>query len=199
MDKRLYYPATERNRHAILEVLQSFFPKTGTCLEIASGSGEHLTHFAQNLTGVTFQPSDLEADCLDSIQAWADHLGLSNVRPPRRLDTTQADWDMAKQDVILCINMIHISPWEATLGLMQKAGDLLNQGGFLYLYGPYRRFGAHTAPSNESFNAFLKEKDPRFGVRDLEEVEALATENGLTRTQLVEMPANNFSVVFQRN
>jgi len=106
---------------------------------------------------------------------------------------------MAKQDVILCINMIHISPWEATLGLMQKAGDLLNQGGFLYLYGPYRRFGAHTAPSNESFDAFLKEKDPRFGVRDLEEVEALATENGLTRTQLIEMPANNFSVVFQRN
>lgn len=199
MDKRLYYPATERNRHVILQVLKSFFPEKGSCLEIASGSGEHITHFAQNLSGVTFHPSDLEADCLDSIQAWVDHLGLTNVRPARQLDTTQTEWDLPKQDVILCINMIHISPWEATLGLMQKAGELLNQGGFLYLYGPFRRFGAHTAASNESFDGFLKEKDPRFGVRDLEEVEALAGENGLMRSQLVEMPANNFSVVFQRN
>lgn len=199
MDKRLYYPATERNRHVILQVLKSFFPEKGSCLEIASGSGEHITHFAQNLSGVTFHPSDLETDCLDSIQAWVDHLGLTNVRPARQLDTTQTEWDLPKQDVILCINMIHISPWEATLGLMQKAGELLNQGGFLYLYGPFRRFGAHTAASNESFDGFLKEKDPRFGVRDLEEVEALAGENGLMRSQLVEMPANNFSVVFQRN
>lgn len=196
MDKRLFYPATTRNRDAILNVLNDVFPPQGHCLEIASGSGEHVVHFAQEHCDITFHPSDLETDCLESIKAWIDHTGLTNIQPPRQLDTTKDDWDLPDLDGILCINMVHISPWEATVGLMKKAGTLLKEGGFLYLYGPYRRFGHHTAPSNESFEGWLKEKDERFGVRHMEEVEAEAGKNGLGLAKIVEMPANNFSLVF---
>ncbi|NVK19251.1 MAG: DUF938 domain-containing protein [Methylocystaceae bacterium] len=196
MDKRLFYPATKRNCDAILTVLENIFPPEGHCLEIASGSGEHIVHFAEKHKGITFYPSDLEADCLNSIQAWTHHTGLTNIQPPRQLDTTQEEWNLPMMDGILCINMVHISPWEATVGLMKKAGSLLKENGFLYLYGPYQRNGQHTAPSNVSFEGWLKEKDARFGVRHMEDVEAEARKNGLILSQIVEMPANNFSLVF---
>ncbi|MDV7339963.1 DUF938 domain-containing protein [Terasakiella sp. A23] len=198
MDQRLFYPATERNRDVILDVLKDFFPTKGQCLEIASGSGEHVVHFASAFPDVTFHPSDLEKDCLNSITAWTAHQGLTNIQPPQMLDTTQDNWDLPQLDAILCINMVHISPWEATIGLIEKAGTFLKEGGCLYLYGPYRRFGKHTAPSNESFEGWLKSKDERFGVRHMEEVEAEADKNGLKLSQIVDMPANNFSLVFRK-
>jgi cyclopropane fatty-acyl-phospholipid synthase-like methyltransferase len=193
---RLFYPATERNRGPILEVLKSALPKTGSFLEIASGSGEHVIHFAKDFPDVTWQPSDLEDDCLNSIQAWIEHEGMVNIQSPIRLDTTADDWPDFSLNALLCINMVHISPWEATIGLMKKAGTHLNEEGVLYLYGPYRRNGRHTAPSNESFEGWLKGQDPRFGVRHMEEVEAEAAKNGLKLTQIIDMPANNFSLVF---
>jgi len=195
---RLFYPATERNRDVILEVLNRILPKTGHILEVASGSGEHVIHFAKNHPEITWQPSDLAEDSRLSIQAWIDHSGLKNIAPPLALDTTAANWPNTPLDALICINMVHISPWEATLGLMEKAGQLLKENGFLYLYGPYQRDGQHTAPSNASFEGWLKEKDNRFGVRHMEEVEQVAVDNGLKLSQIIDMPANNFSLVFHR-
>ncbi len=196
---RLFYPATERNRNPILEVLKDILPPQGQVLEIASGSGEHVIHFATSFPDITWQPSDLETECRDSIQAWIDHSGLKNIHTPLQLDTTAQDWPDISLDAILCINMVHISPWEATLGLMEKAGKLLKPDGILYLYGPYQKNGTHTAPSNESFELWLKERDQRFGVRHMEEVEKTAKANGLRLETTLEMPANNFSLVFRRS
>lgn len=196
---RLFYPATMRNRDAILSILENTLPPQGTVLEIASGSGEHVIHFAKAFPGITWQPSDLEEDCLKSIQAWIEHTALNNVQSPLALDTTRNNWPTVNLDAILCINMVHISPWEATVGLMKKAGSFLNQGGVLYLYGPYKQKGQHTASSNVSFEGWLKDKDERFGVRHMEEVEALANDNGLKLSQIIDMPANNFSLVFHRS
>ncbi|WP_417832265.1 DUF938 domain-containing protein [Terasakiella sp.] len=199
MPHRLNYPATARNRDPILAVLKRFLPDRGRVLEIASGSGEHVVHFAQHYPGLVWQPSDLDPACLKSIQGWVDHHALENILPPLSLDTTIEDnWPQNELDALICINMVHISPWEATTGLMKKAGQLIGQDGFLYLYGPYRQNGEHTAPSNIEFEYWLKEKDPRFAVRDISEVDAEARKNGLALQEVVEMPANNFSLVFQR-
>ena len=195
---RLFYPATERNRDAILEVLNPILPKSGHILEVASGSGEHVIHFAKNHSEITWQPSDLAEDARLSIQAWIDHSGLKNIASPLALDTTAANWPNTPLDALICINMVHISPWEATLGLMEKAGQFLKEDGFLYLYGPYQRDGQHTASSNATFESWLKEKDDRFGVRHMEEVEQVAADNGLKLSQIIDMPANNFSLVFHR-
>lgn len=197
MDHRLFYPATERNRDFILEILTKFLPKEGRVLEIASGSGEHIVHFAKAFPLITWQPSDLEEECLASIQAWTDFHELSNIEPPLNLDTTK-EWDLEPLDALVCINMVHISPWEATVGLMEKAGELLRSEGTLYLYGPYKKDGQHTAPSNESFEEWLKEQDLRFGVRNLEDVQHLGEQNGLSLSQIIDMPANNFSLVFNK-
>lgn len=193
---RLFYPATERNRTPILDVLSRILSEKGEILEIASGSGEHIVHFAKAFPEITWHPSDLENDCLTSIQAWIDHEQLENINTPLSLDTTENNWPDFVLDALLCINMVHISPWEATTGLMDKAARYLKKGGILYLYGPYRRNGQHTAPSNASFEEWLKEKDPEFGVRHMEEVETEASRNGLTLSQIIDMPANNFSLVF---
>ncbi len=201
MDARLYAAATERNRAPIAAVLHRRLPDAGTVLEIASGSGEHAMHFAAAFPGVVFQPSDPDSLARASIAAWST--GMTNVRPPLALDVTSASW----QDdpnipnplaAILCINMIHISPWAATLGLMRGAGKLLTAGAVLYLYGPYRRQGLHTAPSNAAFDASLQQRNPAWGVRDLEAVVALAGEHGLALDEVVEMPANNLSVILRR-
>lgn len=198
MDNRLFYPATERNKDAILNVLKSYLPPQGNVLEIASGSGEHIVHFAQFFPDIIWHPSDLEVDCLKSIESWVKHLSLTNVETPVQLDTTQEDWPKGQLDALLCINMVHISPWEASVGLMEKAGQYIKAGGILYLYGPYRRHGAHTAASNEAFEGWLLEKDPRFGVRHMEDVEKEALKNGLELQDVIDMPANNFSLVFKR-
>lgn len=197
-DARRYAPSVARNKDAIAAVLARHLPVSGLVLEIASGSGEHAMHFASAFPGLTFQPSDPSEEARDSIQAWRAATPLPNVLPPLDLDVTAQHWPIAHADVLTCINMIHIAPWAATLGLMQGAARLLPKGGILFLYGPYRRHGQHTAPSNAEFDASLRERDPSWGVRDLEAVAAAATAAGFAAPLIEAMPANNFALIFQR-
>jgi SAM-dependent methyltransferase len=198
-DVRRYAPATVRNRGPIIEVLKRHLPSQGIVLEIASGSGEHITHFAAGLAGGTlqFQPSDPDASARASIDAWVRELGVSNIRPALAIDAAADSWPVAKADAVLCINMIHISPWAATVGLMRGAARILPPGGLLYLYGPYRR-GGQMVPSNQSFDESLRAQNPAWGIRDLEVVVALAAEHGFAAPVIEEMPANNLSVMFRR-
>ena len=198
MDRRETAPSPERNKQAILEVLARVLPASGLVLEIGSGTGQHVAHFAKALPALTFQPSEVDAARHASIAAWIAHEALANVRPPIAFEVTQLPWPVRAADAIACINVIHISPWEATLALMRGAGEVLRPGGVLATYGPYLREGRHTAPSNEAFDAWLKERDPRFGVRDMGEVAAAAKAAGLAMEEAVPMPANNFVLVFRR-
>ncbi|MFS2109672.1 DUF938 domain-containing protein [Sphingomonas sp. Sphisp140] len=187
-------PATERNRDPIAAVLAGELPATGKVLEIASGTGEHVAWFAARFPALSWQPSDPDADALASIAAWSE--GLANILPPLEIDASTGDFPAA--DAILCINMVHISPWKATLGLLAGAGKVLAPGAPLILYGPYRREDVETAPSNEAFELWLKEKDPRFGLRYVEAVSAAAAVQGLALARLVEMPANNLMLVYRK-
>lgn len=199
-DPRRFAPATLRNRDAILGVLRGVLPATGLVLEVASGSGEHALHLAAALPGLVFQPSDPDPAARASIDAWAADASLPNLRPALALDAAPpASWPIARADAVLCINMIHIAPWAAALGLMAGAARLLAEPGApLVLYGPFRRGGAHTAPSNEAFDASLRAQDPRWGVRDLEAVAEAAAAAGFGPPEVVAMPANNLTLVFRR-
>ena len=197
MDARETAPSAERNKQPILEVLTRVLPQTGLVLEIGSGTGQHVAHFAKALPNLTFQPSEMDETRHASIAAWIAHEGLANVRAPVAFDVAKLPWPVRAADAIVCINVIHISPWEATLALMKGAGTLLQPGGVLVTYGPYRREGAHTAPSNEAFDASLKSRDPSWGVRDMEVVAAIAGDEGLELEEAVPMPANNFTLVFR--
>jgi SAM-dependent methyltransferase len=192
---RRHAPATQRNREPILAVLRRVLPATGLVVEIASGTGEHAAFFAAAFPGVAWQPTDVDPDALPSIASWCG--GVANARAPIVLDVTRP-WPLDRADAVVCINMLHISPWEAGEAMLRGAGRVLPPGGVLYLYGPYRRDGAHTAPSNAAFDATLRAQDPRWGVRDLETVVATAADAGLEHAETVEMPANNLSVVFRR-
>ena len=203
MDDRRYAPATQRNREPILAELRRALPSSGTVLEIASGTGEHAVWFAARLPRIVIQPSDPDDEHRASIAAWTAFTGVANVRAPLAIDVAAPGWEAgggvpAAVAAILCINMIHISPWAATLGLMRGAGALLPPGGLLYLYGAYKRGGAHTAPSNASFDASLRARDPAWGVRDLEAVTAAAADAGLAPESVSEMPANNLSLILRR-
>ena len=198
-DDRRHAPATERNREPILAVLKPLLPTSGLVLEVASGTGEHLVHFARQLSGLDWQPSDPSADARASIDAWASAEALGNVRPALLLDAAAMEWPIGKADAVLCINMVHISPWEATPGLLRGAARILQPGAPLYLYGPYRRAGHPLEPSNAAFDDSLKMRDPRWGLRQLEEVIACAVEHGFTLENAVEMPANNLSVIFRKH
>lgn len=196
-DARKQAPAAARNRDPILEVLKPHLK--GTVLELASGSGEHIVHFARHAGAATFLPSDPDASARASIDAWVASLGLANVRPAAALDAAAPAWPVERADTVVCINMIHISPWEATVGLVSGAARLLPAGGTLFLYGPYKRGGRHTAPSNEAFDRdFLRARNPAWGVRDLETVSELAGTLGFDAPEIVEMPANNLSLVFSK-
>jgi SAM-dependent methyltransferase len=190
--------ATQRNRDPILSVLRRVLPPQGLVLEIASGTGEHAVHFAANLPGVTWQPSDQDADYLASIVAHRAAAKLPNLLEPLVLDVTAPAWPAPRSDAVVCINMIHIAPWQATEGLISGAGRVLRPGGVLFLYGPYKQGGRHTAPSNEAFDLDLRARNPEWGVRDLDDVSALAARHGLDFVERVAMPANNLSVVFRR-
>ena len=194
-DDRQYAPATLRNRDFILDVLRDVLPMTGIILEIASGSGEHIVHFARNFPALVFQPSDPEPDALLSIAAWVKATGVTNVRAPIALDASHSDWPIASADGIICINMVHISPWEATLGLIKGAAAILPPASPFYLYGPYIREGFATAPSNQAFDRSLRDRNPRWGLRHLEAVAAMAQSNGFSTPIVTEMPANNLSVL----
>ena len=191
-------PSAERNREPILAVLRDALPATGRVLEIASGTGQHALYFAGALSGLDWQPSDADADARASIAAWIAHDGLPNVRAPLTLDVHQPDWGVDSLDAVVCINMIHISPWSATQALFAGASARLVDGGVLYLYGPYKYGGAHTAPSNEAFDQQLRSRDPGWGVRDMEAVVTLGESVGLVCNEAVAMPANNFSLVFRK-
>lgn len=196
-EARRHAPATLRNREAIATVLQQYLPEEGLVLEIASGSGEHIVHFAGAMPQLRWQPSDCEPAALDSIAAWTSESRRGNVEPPLLLDVHQPRWPVSRADAILCINMVHISPWSATLALFARAAALLPAGGLLYLYGPYLRHDVMTAASNLEFDASLRARNPQWGLRHLADVDALAERHGLARSALVEMPANNLSLVYR--
>lgn len=195
-DPRRVAPAAARNRDPILAVLRRVLPPSGLVLEVASGTGEHAAHFAAALPALRFEPSDPDPASRASIDAWC--AGLPNVRPALALDAAAAKWPLDHADAVLCINMVHISPWAATLGLLRGAARLLPPGGPLVLYGPYRRAGVPTAPSNDAFDADLRARNPAWGLRQLEEVAAEAAAAGFGLPEIVEMPANNLTVIFRR-
>jgi SAM-dependent methyltransferase len=199
MDLRETAPSPERNKQAILEVLARVLPKRGLVLEIGSGTGQHVAHFAAALPALRFQPSEIERGRHASIAAWVAASQLSNVSPPLAIDVTRLPWPVAAADAVVCINVIHISPWEATLGLMAGAGSILPPDGLLVTYGPYLRDGAHTSQSNEAFDASLRARDPRWGVRDIAQVAAVAGRHGLTLEEITPMPANNFTLVWRKS
>jgi hypothetical protein len=197
-DSRRNAPATERNRDPILAVLRTVLPTSGTVLEVASGTGEHIVHFAAALPALSWQPSDPDAQSRASIDAWVAHARLPNVAAAIDLDAASDNWPAARTDAILCINMVHISPWGSAEGLLAGAEKLLAPGAPLFLYGPFLRSDVPTAPSNLAFDHSLKARDPRWGLRDLDAVVARAASYRLARERVVEMPANNLSVVFRR-
>jgi SAM-dependent methyltransferase len=192
--------AAERNKQPITDALMPLLPANGSALEIASGTGQHIVHFAAAMPGIVWQPTDRQAADLAIITARRNAAKLTNIAAPLLLDVLAADWSVASRfDAIVCINMIHISPWETTLALFAGAARHLRaDGGIVVLYGPFRENGQHTAPSNEDFERWLKAKDERFGVRNLEDVAAVANTAGFQRTHLARMPANNLLLAFQR-
>jgi Protein of unknown function (DUF938) len=194
---RRHAPATLRNREPIAAMLAEWLPDSGLVVEVASGSGEHCACFAERFPHLEWQPSDPDPDALASIAAWC--AGRANVRPPLALDAAAADWPVARADAMLCINMVHISPWAATLGLIAGAARLLPPGAPLILYGPYREADVPTAPSNEEFDQSLRARDPAWGLRLLGDVIAAAKAQGLVYERRVAMPANNLIVAFRRN
>jgi hypothetical protein len=195
-DARRHAPATERNRDAIAAVLRQELPDTGLVLEVASGTGEHIVHFAALFPILDWQPSDPDPVARESIAAWAAAEGRANIRAPLDLNAAAA-WPLTVADAILCINMVHISPWEATLGLLANGARLLAVGAPLILYGPYFRDAVETAPSNLAFDMSLRDRDPSWGLRHLEAVDHAAMAQGLEPMRLVEMPANNIMRMYR--
>jgi cyclopropane fatty-acyl-phospholipid synthase-like methyltransferase len=197
-DLRRYALSALRNRGPIADVLAEHLPSAGLVLEAASGTGEHVCHFAERFPGLQFQPSDPDPGARASVAAWIAATGLRNVRKPLGLDVSVGPWPEGPFDAVISINMIHISPWNACLGLLEGAAESLTADGFLFLYGPFLRAGVQTAFSNEAFDADLRARNPAWGLRDLDEVAEHASEQGLMLAELVEMPANNLSVIFRR-
>ena len=202
MDARQYASATQRNRQPILEVLLKILPAQGNILEIASGTGEHGIFFAPRLTPHQWIPSEPNPLLRASIAAWQDKFPAENLHSPLDIDARNERWSIedleTKIDAIVNINMIHISPWNACLGLMLGADRVLSSGGILYLYGPFKRNGKHTAPSNQAFDRSLKASNPEWGVRDLTEVTKVAENHSLELKEIISMPANNFSVIWRK-
>lgn len=194
MSDRRHAPATERNREPIREVLARFVPKGARVLEIAAGTGQHAAYLAPRLEVRAWLPTDGDPTALASIDAWRAESDA--ILPARVLDVTKGDWPEGPFDVVYSANMIHIAPWACCEALVDGAARVLAEGGSLALYGPFKRGGAHTAPSNEAFDASLRARDPRWGVRDLGEVTARASQAGLSLREIVEMPANNLTVIF---
>jgi hypothetical protein len=195
------WPAPERNKQPILDVLTRVLPERGTVLEIASGTGQHAAFFGAQRPGWIWQPSDHDAENLASIGAWVAEAQLPNLRAPIRVDVLEADWGLREAeplDSIFCANMIHIAPWACCLGLIHGAARYVRSGGRLALYGPFMIAGEHTAESNATFDASLKARDAQWGVRDADEVIALCAEVDLRFIERVAMPANNQTLVFER-
>jgi SAM-dependent methyltransferase len=205
---RLDAAAFHRNHEAIWAALEKFLRgKTGDVVEAGSGTGQHVVFFARRSPGITWWPSDLNDNHLRSIAAWIDYEQLANVRPPLRIDLSNPEWfpetnqgpGCGETLAVFCANVIHIAPWRVAEGLIAGAARYLRPEGRLFLYGPFKRGGQHTAPSNAAFDASLRNNDPEWGVRDVDEVTALAQRNGLKLLDIVGMPANNLILVFERH
>jgi SAM-dependent methyltransferase len=194
-----FAPAADRNRQPILDVLRRVLPSAGLVLEVASGTGQHANFFSEHLPGLRWQPTDASPDALQSIRAWADETGRDNLLPPLELDVRSPQWPVATADALLCINMIHISPWETTEALFRGASRLLVRGSPLVTYGPYRLSGEHTAPSNAAFDQSLRSRNTRWGVRDIDELRALGEQTGFALAERVGMPANNMILIWTRD
>jgi SAM-dependent methyltransferase len=190
--------SSEHNKGPILAVLERVLPKKGLMLEIGAGTGQHAAYFAPRFPGLEWQPTDPDPAMRDSIAAWVEDTGAANLRPPMDLDVTGTTWPVTEADAVFSANMIHIAPWDCCLGLLAGAGKVLTPGAPLALYGPFKRSGEHTAPSNESFDQSLRSRDPAWGVRDLDEVTDAAAAKELDLAETVEMPANNLIAVFRR-
>lgn len=197
-DGKWFTASAERNRGPILEVLTRVLPRRGVVLEIASGTGQHLVHFARALSGLTWQPSDPDADLRQSIGLRIEEARLANANAPLALDVTRLPWPELAADAVVCINLIHVAPWSATPALFDGAQVLLAARQVLFLYGPYRRFGQHTSESNEAFDADLRAHNQEWGLRDIEAVAEVALARGFGPPEIIEMPANNFGLVFRR-
>ena len=197
-DARLSSPAVLRNRGPILDILRNLLPAQGVILEVASGSGEHITYLAEQMPALDWQPSDPSPAARASIAAWTAADRLTNVRPPLDLDASALPWPVSNADAILAINMVHISSWAATQGLLREAARLLPPGGLLYLYGPFIQAGIPLAPSNAAFDADLRDRNIAWGLRELAAVEAAAAASGLKIETVLPMPANNLSVILRR-
>lgn len=196
MDDRRHADATLDNRDELLAVLARVLPPTGLVLEVAAGTGQHAAFFGPRLPGRTWQPTDADATALSSIAAWTKHEGATSVLPPLVLDATSDRWPVARADAVVCVNMIHIAPWEACLGLLRGAARVLAPGGPLVLYGPYRVDGA-IAESNVSFDHWLRARDPRWGVREVANVEREALRHGLVAAERIPMQWDNLAVVLR--
>jgi SAM-dependent methyltransferase len=196
-DGRLVVSSAERNRGPILKVLERVLPKTGLVLEIASGTGQHVVHFAQALKGLSWQPTDMDAGCRRSISGWLATAELANVRQPLDLDVRALPWRVPTLDAIVCLNLIHIAPWSVATALFAGAGLALRETGLLYLYGPYSVQGRHTALSNAAFDSALRAENPEWGVRDLKEVESLAKDQGFDLAETIEMPLITSACCFE--
>jgi hypothetical protein len=198
MAARRHAPATARNREGIAAVLRDELPATGLVLEVASGTGEHAVFLAAQFPALEWQPSDADPLARDSIAAWREDEPIPNLRAPLDLDAGADAWPLFHADAILCVNMVHISPWEATLGLLANGARILPQGAPMILYGPYFRDAVETAPSNLAFDIDLRHRNPDWGLRHLEQVDHAAMAQGLEPARLVEMPANNIMRVYRR-
>ncbi len=204
-DDRLWFPATERNREPLAAVLEPLLPRAGLVLEIASGSGEHLCYLQQRYGGshpeLLWQGSDPDPTHRASLAAWGRHFGLKNMLPPLNIDSIDKSWPALTEplQMLLCINMIHIAPWAATEGLLANGAKLLSAGALLVLYGPFREEGKATSPSNEAFDASLKQRNPAWGLRRLEVLSKLALQHQLEQIGCWQMPANNLTVAYQRS
>ena len=205
MDERLFFPATSRNYKYISKVLSSFLPKTGLILEVASGSGEHAVQFQKQFPDIIWQASDPNPTHRRSINAWIKHENLTKKMPqPLNLDVSNQPWQFPQGtssafNGIICINLLHISPWRCTKALLKEAKKHLNENNPIIIYGPFMRNGRHTSKSNELFDRSLKVENPEWGVRDLEGVISLAISCGFTKRFVIEMPANNLTVIFSNN
>jgi SAM-dependent methyltransferase len=198
-DPRFYFPHVARNREAILQVLRRVLPSQGLVLEVASGSGEHAAYFAERLPSLIWQPSELDPRSLASIAAHRMAADTPNLLAPVCLDATSEQWPVESADALVCINMIHIAPWAVSEGLMAGARRVFQMGGVIYLYGPYKIDGRHTAQSNKEFDAWLRTQNAQWGVRDFADMADLAARNDFVLIETVPMPGNNMSIIFKRD